>query len=329
MEIRPIPCLNTKLPPGVKVLIVAPVKVSNKIILLEPENIKIVGGEIDEMAIENAYENVLLKLLKKPITGSPITNYVENQPEAPSQATVRPTPTAPINIIQPRKMREEEMDQELQKLSIDDDDIDFDELDRIEQAFKATENIQPVAVTENPVIQEPVIEVISDDEEKVLRELEEQFYKGDSRNQENNPRNEEIEIFEVEMDQQPTETKALPKNLPQSTSNKQTASKPLTNPWTLPKRPPVASTTSSAKKQTTLNFQSNITILASKPQEQPKDTPPKKQSRMSQFLIPADTSYMAVDEFDDFAPIGEKRKSNEIDQSDRPLKTARFSPPSK
>lgn len=71
METTHIPCLNTKLDPGVKVLIKGPVKVSNKIILLEPANIQIVGGEVDDLAIDNAYENVLLKLLKRPLTATP------------------------------------------------------------------------------------------------------------------------------------------------------------------------------------------------------------------------------------------------------------------
>lgn len=77
MEYKPIACLSTKLLPGSKILIKGPVKCLNKVIFLKPENVKLIGGEVDTLLINNAYENVLLKQLKKPLKTDPITSYKE------------------------------------------------------------------------------------------------------------------------------------------------------------------------------------------------------------------------------------------------------------
>lgn len=139
MELKPISFLNTKLQPGVKVLIIGPVKVSNKIILLEEKNIKVIGGEVEELLIKNAYENVLLRLLKRPETKTPKTDYLETPFEAQQQHnSLKPEPSAPININLPEKQAE--VNEELKKLSIDDDDFDFamlDEIDALERQILA------------------------------------------------------------------------------------------------------------------------------------------------------------------------------------------------
>lgn len=64
MEYKPIRKLNTKLTPGVKVLIEGPVDCRNGVLFLEEQNIQVLGGEIEDLLIKNAYENVLARLLK-------------------------------------------------------------------------------------------------------------------------------------------------------------------------------------------------------------------------------------------------------------------------
>lgn len=313
MEHKPVTCLSTKLPPGVKVLIKGPVTVSNKIILLEPENVQIVGGEVEEMLIEYAYENVLLKQLKRPITAKPITNYVEIQPEViiPSQ-TVRPQLSAPINIIRPVAM---DINEEIQRLSVDDDDFDFDEIARIEAEELAKNNPPPAIVQPKPI-------AVSDDEEipeSVLRELEEQFTSHE-------PKNEVInQIPDLELEPQNIIEQRQPlRSAPQKPPiNQQQLNKPLTNPWNLSKKSTSSTTT---KKQTFLNFSSNP--KPAKLQET-KDTPPKKQSKISNFLVPDMSMYK--NEHEDVEEMeviqNDKRKSNEIVDSERPLKTVRLSSP--
>lgn len=52
-----------------------PVRCVNHIIFIESKNIEILGGEVEAMAIDNAFENVLLRALNKPPNPEPKTNY--------------------------------------------------------------------------------------------------------------------------------------------------------------------------------------------------------------------------------------------------------------
>lgn len=76
MEYKPIACLNTKLVPGCKILLTGPLQCINKVFLLEPRNVKLLGGEVSKYEIENAFENVLLRQLNRPINPNPQTEYV-------------------------------------------------------------------------------------------------------------------------------------------------------------------------------------------------------------------------------------------------------------
>ena len=78
LEYRPIPCLTTQLTPGLKVIVTGPLRCVNHILFLEQKNIRILGGEVTTMVIENAYENILRKSLNQPINPTPITDYQGN-----------------------------------------------------------------------------------------------------------------------------------------------------------------------------------------------------------------------------------------------------------
>lgn len=129
MEIKHIACLNTKLTPGTKILIVAPVQVVNHIIMIKAEHIKIIGGEVEELITVNAYENVLLRLLNKPTTKTPILNYSEQSLE-----NEKPSQNVPQNLT---KMDEKSKIQQKKPLNnaddIEDDDFDFAIIDAIEE----------------------------------------------------------------------------------------------------------------------------------------------------------------------------------------------------
>uniref|UniRef100_A0A182SPK9 RecQ-mediated genome instability protein 1 n=1 Tax=Anopheles maculatus TaxID=74869 RepID=A0A182SPK9_9DIPT len=77
MEHSAISCLNTKLTPGVKLLLTGPMRCVNKVIFLEPRNVRVLGGEVDVLLITNAYENVLLRVLNKPANPNPKLDYEE------------------------------------------------------------------------------------------------------------------------------------------------------------------------------------------------------------------------------------------------------------
>lgn len=75
LEYKPIPCLTTQLSPGLKLIVTGPLRCVNHILFLEQKNIRILGGEVTTMVIENAYENILRKSLNQPINPNPITEY--------------------------------------------------------------------------------------------------------------------------------------------------------------------------------------------------------------------------------------------------------------
>lgn len=75
LEYKPISCLNTRLTTGVKLLISGPMRCVNHILFLEEKNVKIIGGEVNSMSVDNAYENVLRRILHLPINRNPNTEY--------------------------------------------------------------------------------------------------------------------------------------------------------------------------------------------------------------------------------------------------------------
>lgn len=120
MEYSPIACLNTKLSPGCKLLLIGPIRCCNKVLLLEPKNVRILGGEMEALLITNAFENVLLRLLNKPENPNPKTEY--HEPVVVEQENViRPIRQAPqrSTAIQPPIGRQHNFAND----DFDDDDV--------------------------------------------------------------------------------------------------------------------------------------------------------------------------------------------------------------
>lgn len=75
MEYVPIPQLHLDIIPGGKILIKGPVECRRGVILLpHPNNIELLGGEIDnqELINRNAPENVLARIVSKPENPNPV-----------------------------------------------------------------------------------------------------------------------------------------------------------------------------------------------------------------------------------------------------------------
>lgn len=77
MEYKPISCLSLNLPPGTKIRIMGPVTIRRSRLMLEPHNVKVLGGEVDQLLICNAAENVLAKYLDLPQNSTP--NAIEEK----------------------------------------------------------------------------------------------------------------------------------------------------------------------------------------------------------------------------------------------------------
>ncbi|XP_045696013.1 recQ-mediated genome instability protein 1 [Phyllostomus hastatus] len=75
MEYQPIPSLHSNLPPGTKILIYGIVSFRLGVLLLKPENVKVLGGEVDALLEEYAQEKVLGRLIGEP---DPVVSIIPN-----------------------------------------------------------------------------------------------------------------------------------------------------------------------------------------------------------------------------------------------------------
>ncbi|CAG9818447.1 unnamed protein product [Phaedon cochleariae] len=71
MEFKPIKCLNLNLSPGIKVRLMGPMELRRGRIMLQEQNIKILGGEVDSLIVPNAAENILAKHFNLPLNPKP------------------------------------------------------------------------------------------------------------------------------------------------------------------------------------------------------------------------------------------------------------------
>lgn len=164
MEMKQIACLNTKLTPGIKILFIGPIQVCNHLMMIKPDNIKIVGGEVEELLIINAYENVLLRLLNKPTVDNPILNYAEHSVE--NEKTSNSVPKNLVEIkeqkINPRT--EVKKPQNIQQNSyiddIDDDMIDLAAIEAIEEQVLNNSEEKKQPVTSGMIIDDDIDDYI-------------------------------------------------------------------------------------------------------------------------------------------------------------------------
>ncbi|XP_062456569.1 recQ-mediated genome instability protein 1 [Rhea pennata] len=63
MEYQPVPVLHTNLPPGTKITVQGNVAYRLGVLLLKPENVKLLGGEVDALLEEYSQERVLARLI--------------------------------------------------------------------------------------------------------------------------------------------------------------------------------------------------------------------------------------------------------------------------
>ncbi|XP_053480336.1 recQ-mediated genome instability protein 1 [Ictalurus furcatus] len=66
IEYRPIPALTANLPPGTKLQVVGMVMVRLGVLLLKPENVKVLGGEVEELMEVHSQSRVLYRTLGLP-----------------------------------------------------------------------------------------------------------------------------------------------------------------------------------------------------------------------------------------------------------------------
>lgn len=77
IEYQFIPTLNLNLTPGIKIRLVGPITVRRGKIMLETRNVKVLGGEVEEILVSNATENILARHLGFPENPNPATVNIE------------------------------------------------------------------------------------------------------------------------------------------------------------------------------------------------------------------------------------------------------------
>ncbi|NXJ02924.1 RMI1 protein, partial [Psophia crepitans] len=63
MEYQPVPVLHSNLPPGTKITVQGDIAYRLGVLLLKPENVKLLGGEVDALLEEYSQERVLARLI--------------------------------------------------------------------------------------------------------------------------------------------------------------------------------------------------------------------------------------------------------------------------
>nr|XP_022919858.1 recQ-mediated genome instability protein 1-like [Onthophagus taurus] len=76
-EYKPVDSLNLNLSPGIKIFINHPVTIRKGTIMLENHHVQLLGGEVEEILVSNAAENVLAQSLKLPINPKP--RFINNR----------------------------------------------------------------------------------------------------------------------------------------------------------------------------------------------------------------------------------------------------------
>ncbi|XP_034244450.1 recQ-mediated genome instability protein 1-like [Thrips palmi] len=90
IEYKFISLLKTDMIPGLKILLHGPIECRRGVLLLEEKHVTILGGEVDALAIVNAYENELAKKLNIPANPDPY-----NMTARPTVPQVQPQPLPP------------------------------------------------------------------------------------------------------------------------------------------------------------------------------------------------------------------------------------------
>ncbi|XP_067839246.1 recQ-mediated genome instability protein 1 [Heptranchias perlo] len=66
MEYQPVPALHISLSPGTKILLLGNIVCRLGLLLLKPENVRVLGGEVESLVEENSQERILARLIGEP-----------------------------------------------------------------------------------------------------------------------------------------------------------------------------------------------------------------------------------------------------------------------
>ncbi|KAM8792862.1 recQ-mediated genome instability protein 1 [Eudromia elegans] len=79
MEYQPVPTLHCNLPPGTKITVQGKVAYHLGVLLLKPENVKLLGGEVDALLEEYSQERVLARLIGEAENPNPAADRTDRE----------------------------------------------------------------------------------------------------------------------------------------------------------------------------------------------------------------------------------------------------------
>ncbi|XP_056380054.1 recQ-mediated genome instability protein 1 isoform X2 [Hyla sarda] len=88
MEYQTVPVLHAGLPPGTKILLQGVISCRLGVLLLKPENVKVLGGEVEALVAEHSQDKVLSRLIGMEEEALPQQTLVQNQVTARPQEEI-------------------------------------------------------------------------------------------------------------------------------------------------------------------------------------------------------------------------------------------------
>ncbi|PKU46364.1 hypothetical protein llap_3342 [Limosa lapponica baueri] len=92
MEYQPVPVLHSNLPPGTKITVQGNIAYRLGVLLLKPENVKLLGGEVDALLEEYSQERVLARLIGESENPNPVGQAGHDQTVSRSVHELEQTP---------------------------------------------------------------------------------------------------------------------------------------------------------------------------------------------------------------------------------------------
>lgn len=148
-EYETVKCLNLNLAPGIKILLTGPLMVRNGELLLKDNNVKILGGEVEDLLVCNHPENILARELNLPENPNP--GKIGNQiPSENTQNIVSNNNITNLTENIPRNVTTAyENIQVINSAPSTSRNNDFDDDDLILAEMTVPEEIEHVKTTEN------------------------------------------------------------------------------------------------------------------------------------------------------------------------------------
>uniref|UniRef100_A0A3B1JXH6 RecQ-mediated genome instability protein 1 n=1 Tax=Astyanax mexicanus TaxID=7994 RepID=A0A3B1JXH6_ASTMX len=171
MEYRPIPALNTSLPPGTKLQVAGTVVVRLGVLLLKAENVRVLGGEVEQLVERHSQSKLLCRTLGLPEENHPQEAEPDDQELLADVEALRDYQLEPSHHATPASISRnvvEPSDEDFHDIPDNFDDIP-DNFDEVPENFdEVPENFDNVPEDFDDIPMEELDSIMTPTEMKVL-----------------------------------------------------------------------------------------------------------------------------------------------------------------